>query len=110
MGVGLEAMGVGGMIWESVSKCEIDVRKNLLGNVVLSGGSTMFPGFSNRLLKDLKSYAPTAAQPSIRVVQSKDQKNAVWTGASVFASLKSMQEEQWMTVDEYDEYGVGYIH
>jgi actin-related protein len=108
--VGLESLGVGGLVWESVSKCDIDLRKNLLGNVVLSGGSTMFPGFSQRLTKDLKSYAPTAAHANIRVVQSKDQKNAVWSGAQVFASLRSMQEDQWMTVDEYDEYGVGFIH
>lgn len=108
--VGLESMGVAGLVWESISRCDIDVRKTLLSNVVLSGGSTMFPGFSERLTKELRGYAPTASQANIRVVQSKDQKYAVWSGAQVFASLRSMQEEQWMTIEDYDEYGVSFIH
>merc|ERR1711971_1040657 len=68
--VGLEAMGVAGLVWESISKCDIDARKALLSNVVLSGGSTTFPGFQKRLTKELQHYAPTASQSSIRVVSS----------------------------------------
>merc|ERR1712217_730662 len=108
--VGMESMGVAGLVWESISKCDIDARKALLSNVVLSGGSTMFPGFTERLSKDLQSYAPTASKANIRVVSSKDQKFAVWSGAQVFASLRSMQEDQWMTIEDYDEYGVSFIH
>jgi len=108
--VGLESVGVAGLVWESVSKCEIDLRKNLLTNVVLSGGSTMFKGFRDRLSKELRNYAPTAVQANIRVVPSKDQIFAVWSGAQVSASLRSMQEEQWMTCDDFDEYGASFIH
>jgi len=108
--VGLESMGVAGLVWESISKCAIDTRKTLLSNVVLSGGSTMFPGFTERLGKDLRSYAPTASQANIKVVHSKEARHAVWTGAQVFASLRNMQEEQWMTLEDYDEYGVNFIH
>lgn len=108
--VGLETIGVAGTVWESVTKCDIDVRKQLLSNIVLSGGSTMFEGFAARLLRELKGLAPPASQATIRVVQSKDQKNAVWLGAQVFATLRSMQEEQWMSIDDYDEYGASFIH
>lgn len=109
--VGLESVGCGGMVWDSISRCDIDVRKTLLSNVVLSGGSTMFPGFRERLSRELRNYAPTATQANIRVVQSKeDQKNAVWCGGQVFASLRSMQEDQWMTVEDYDEFGAHFIH
>lgn len=110
--IGLESMGVAGLVWESISKCDIDVRKTLLSNVVLSGGSTMFPGFESRLTRDLKSYAPSATQANVRIVQPKDQdqKFAVWSGAQVFASLRSMQEEQWMSIEDYDEYGAHFIH
>jgi len=108
--VGLESLGIGGLVWESISRCDIDVRKTLLSNVVLSGGSTMFPGFSERLTRELKGYAPTASQANIRVVSGKDQANAVWTGGQVFATLRSMQEEQWMTYEDYDEYGANFIH
>merc|ERR1719199_410014 len=108
--VGLESLGIGGIVWESISRCEIDVRRTLLSNVVLSGGSTMFPGFADRLTRELRGFAPTATQANIRVVQSKDQKHAVWCGAQVFATLRSMQEEQWMTFEDYDEYGANFIH
>lgn len=108
--VGLESLGIGGLVWESISRCDIDVRKTLLSNVVLSGGSTMFPGFSERLTRELKGYAPTASQANIRIVSGKESKNAVWTGGQVFATLRSMQEEQWMTYEDYDEYGANFIH
>jgi len=108
--VGSESLGVAGLVWESISRCDIDVRKTLLSNVILSGGSTMFPGYTERLTRELRSYAPTASQASIRVVQSKDHKYAVWCGAQVFASLRDMQEDQWMTFEDYDEYGASFIH
>jgi len=108
--MGLESMGVGGLVWDSISRCDLDLRKTLLSNVVLSGGSTMFPGFSERLAKELKSFAPMAAQADIRVLKSKDQTNAVWSGGQVFASLRSIQEETWMTYEDYEEYGASLMH
>jgi actin-related protein len=108
--VGLESLGVGGLVYQSIERCEIDVRKTLLSNVILSGGSTMFPGFAERLTKELKYSAPTASQANIRVVQSKDQKHAVYAGAQVFSTLRSMQEDQWMNIEDYDEYGANFIH
>ncbi|CAE7662657.1 ACTI, partial [Symbiodinium microadriaticum] len=105
-----ECFGVSGMVWDSISRCELDVRKNLLSNVVLSGGCTMFPGFSERLSKELRALAPVAAQCDIRVLKSRDQISAVWTGGQVFASLREMQEELWMSIDDYDEYGASLMH
>lgn len=108
--VGLESTGIGGLVWDSISRCDMDLRKSLLSNVVLSGGSTMFPGFSERLTRELKSNAPLAAQADIRVLKSKDQTSAVWSGGQVFASLRSIQEETWMTIEDYEEYGASLMH
>jgi len=112
--VGIEAescAGVASMVWDSVSRCEIDLRRNLLSNVVLSGGSTMFPGFQERLHKELRLYAPTASQAGIRVVPSGGHQNyAVWIGAQVFASLKEMQQDQWITLEDWYEYGYEHLH
>lgn len=108
--VGVESLGLGGLVWDSISRCDIDLRKTLCSNVVLSGGSTMFPGFEQRLQHELRGHAPTAVQANIRVVPPKDRKYGVWTGAQVFAALRSMQEDQWMTIDDYDEYGASFIH
>mmetsp|Transcript_58162 Transcript_58162/g.138448 ORF Transcript_58162/g.138448 Transcript_58162/m.138448 type:complete len:393 (+) Transcript_58162:55-1233(+) len=110
--VGLESAGVAGLIWDSIQRCEIDLRKTLLSNVVLSGGSTMFPKFTERITKELRAYAPSAAHQNVRVVHSKHmpQKYVVWSGAQVFANLRSLQEDQWMNFEDYDEYGPSFIH
>mmetsp|Transcript_46677 Transcript_46677/g.108783 ORF Transcript_46677/g.108783 Transcript_46677/m.108783 type:complete len:402 (-) Transcript_46677:128-1333(-) len=109
--VGLESAGVAGLIWDSVQRCEIDLRKKLLATVVLSGGSTMFPHFTERLTKELKNYVPPAAHQDVRVVHSKNQlKYSVWTGAQVLAGLRNLQEDQWMFYDDYNEHGAEYIH
>lgn len=108
--VGLETSGVAEIVWNSISRCEIDIRRTLLSSIVLSGGSTMFPGFPERLRNEIKNYAPTATQANIKVVSSTNRQNAVWSGAQVFASLRSMQEDMWMTTYDFDEYGKSFIH
>ena len=40
----MESCGIHELVYKSVMKSDIDIRKDLLNNVVLSGGSTMFPG------------------------------------------------------------------
>jgi len=109
-GLDPENMGVASMVWDTVSKCEMDTRRTLLSNIVIAGGSTMFPGFSDRLTKELKAVAPSGIQTGIRVVQGKNAVNTVWIGGQIFASLRAMQEDQWVTIEDYDERGVGYIH
>lgn len=109
-GLETENMGVAAMVWDTVAKCELDTRRTLLSNIVIAGGSTMFPGFSERLSTEIKAYAPSGIQTGVRVVQGKNPQNSVWVGGQIFASLRAMQEDQWVTIEDYDERGVGYIH
>lgn len=37
-----------------ILKCPIDTRRGLYKNIVLSGGSTMFKRFGDKLQRDLK--------------------------------------------------------
>lgn len=41
---GMEISGVSELVYRSVMKSDIDIRKDLFSNTVMSGGSTMFPG------------------------------------------------------------------
>ena len=41
---GMEAKGVHEACYNSIQKCDIDIKRDLYSNLVLSGGSTMFPG------------------------------------------------------------------
>ena len=53
------------MTYQSIMKCDLDVRKDLYSNIVLSGGSTMFPGTPERLNKELTSLAPEGTKLNV---------------------------------------------
>src|SRR5690348_15259724 len=88
------------MTFNSIMKCDLDIRKDLYGNVVLSGGSTMFPGLADRLQKEMMGLAPSAVK--IKVVAPPERKYSVWIGGSILASLPTFSQN-WLTRDEYND-------
>jgi actin-related protein len=104
--LGLDIPGVHELLYTTVQKCDIDVRRELLTNVVLSGGTTMFAGMSARLTKELERMCPASVTP--RVVAPAERKYSVWIGGSILASLSTFQA-QWVQKKEYDENGPGIV-
>ncbi|KAM3361153.1 hypothetical protein P3S68_016007 [Capsicum galapagoense] len=51
--VGKEATGIHEMTYNSNMRCDVDIRKGLFASIVLSGGSTMFPGMAEHMSKDI---------------------------------------------------------
>ena len=49
--LGMEAVGIHETSYNSIMKCDIDIRKDLFANTVLSGGTTMYPGIADRMQK-----------------------------------------------------------
>nr|XP_029117782.1 actin-85C [Elaeis guineensis] len=47
--IGMETPGIHETTYNSIMKCGVDIRKDLYANIVLSGGSTMFPGIADRM-------------------------------------------------------------
>merc|ERR1719427_1090831 len=43
------ASGIHETTYNSIMKCDVDIRKDLYANTVLSGGTTMFPGIADRM-------------------------------------------------------------
>ncbi|XP_074850090.1 actin-like protein 7A [Carettochelys insculpta] len=89
-----------------LSKCDVDLKKKLMGNILLCGGCTMLMGFPDRFQKELTKMYPnddpiTAASP--------DRCSAVWTGGSILASLKAFQQ-LWVYRREYEEQGPFFIY
>ena len=56
--LGLDSAGIHEMTYNSIMKCDDDIREDLWTNIFLSGGSTMFPGFAERMQKELVALAP----------------------------------------------------
>ena len=48
--------------YNSIFKCDLGIRRDLYGNVVLSGGTTMFPGIADRMQKELTALAPSSVK------------------------------------------------
>lgn len=79
--------GVHHMLYKSIMKTNIDVRKDLYANIVLSGGSTLFPGFVERLEQELRELVPRTVK--LNIIAKPARKYFTWIGGSVMASLTS---------------------
>merc|ERR1712053_28304 len=90
-----------------IQKCDVDIRRDLYTNTVLSGGSTMFNKIDTRLQKEMTALAPSAIK--VKIVAPPERKYSVWIGGSILSSLSTFQE-MWITKDEYDESGPGIVH
>ncbi|KAL6200173.1 hypothetical protein ACLB2K_029955 [Fragaria x ananassa] len=105
--IGMEAAGIHETTYNSIMKCDVDIRKDLYGNIVLSGGSTMFPGIADRMSKEITALAPSSMK--IKVVAPPERKYSVWIGGSILASLSTFQQ-MWIAKAEYDESGPSIVH
>ncbi|XP_074654850.1 actin, cytoplasmic 1-like [Tubulanus polymorphus] len=105
--LGMESCGIHEKIYESIRKCDIDIRKELYDAVVMSGGSTMFPGIGERMQKELSALAPNSMK--IKVITPPERKYSVWIGGSILASLSTFQR-MWISSQEYDECGPSIVH
>ena len=95
------------LAWTSVHSSDVDVRRDLLKNVILSGGTTMYEGLSDRIRSEISQLAPPGSE--IRVVATPDRKFSVWKGASTLASLSTFGAS-WISKEEYEEHGAMIVH
>merc|ERR1712070_160881 len=93
--LGMETPGIHETTYNSIMKCDVDIRKDLYANVVLSGGTTMYSGIAGRMSKEI------TAPP--------ERKYSVWIGGSILSSLSTFQQ-MWISKQEYDESGPSIVH
>jgi actin len=105
--VGRDEQGIQGMMHQSINKCDIDLRRDLYSNIVLSGGTTMLPNLPERLHAELLRLAPNDTK--IKISAPADRKYSVWAGGSILASLNTFAE-MYMTRQEYSEMGPTLVH
>jgi len=105
--IGMENDGIHQLTYQSIMKCDVDIRKDLYGNIVMSGGTTMFPFIEQRLRKEIEALAPPSM--TIKIVAPPERKYSVWIGGSILSSLSTF-EEMWVQKEEYDESGPSIVH
>ena len=105
--IGKEFVGIHKMTYDSIQKCDVDIRKDLWKNTVLAGGSTMFKNMQLRFKNELTGLASSTTK--INVVAPPDRKNSAWIGGSILSALTTFQE-MWITKSEFDAAGPGIVH
>jgi actin-related protein len=105
--MGKEMDGIHTSTYNTIMRCDVDIRRELYSNVVLSGGTTMFPGIGERMTKELQALAPSTMK--IKVVAPPERKYSVWMGGSILSSLSTFQS-MWISKSEYDESGPSIVH
>ena len=99
--------GIAKTLVDSLSGRDVDIREDLYANIVLSGGTSMFPGLPERLEKEVARLAPSWA--TVKVVAPPERKYAVWIGGSILACLPTFPK-MVITHEEYNEAGPGIVH
>jgi actin len=104
---GSESPGVHELVHQAINKSDRDSRWSFYNNIVLSGGTTILPGFADRLTKELTALAPPSMK--VKIVAPPERKFSAWIGGSILASLATFQS-RWISIEEYDEYGPMIVH
>merc|ERR1711934_515352 len=105
--LGMEACGIHETTYNSIMKCDVDIRKDLYANTVMSGGTTMYPGIADRMQKEITALAPSTIK--IKIIAPPERKYSVWIGGSILSSLSTFQQ-MWISKEEYDESGASIVH
>ncbi|CAL4172053.1 unnamed protein product [Meganyctiphanes norvegica] len=105
--LGMESTGIHESMYNCIMKCDVDIRKDLYANIVLSGGTTMYPGIADRMQKEITALAPSSVK--IKIIAPPERKYSVWIGGSILSSLSTFQT-MWITREEYEESGPGIVH
>ena len=100
--LGMRTAGIHELCYDSIWKCDEDIRKHLYRNIVLCGGNTMFPGFSDRMLKEITCLAPPTMM--VKVNAGPERKYSTWIGGSILASVSAFSQ-MVITKQDYDECG-----
>lgn len=113
--VDVESAGLSDMVFNMINDADMDLRRAFYGSVVLSGGSTMYPGLPSRLEHDLKQrYLKEIAhgdpkqlkKMTIAVQDPPQRKHLVFAGASYIAQIMKDRQQFWISKEEYEEHGI----
>jgi len=109
-----EQKGVSDMLFGMIQEADMDLRASFYKHIVLSGGSTMFPGLPSRLEKDmrdlylhkiLKGDEKALQRFKLRIEDPPRRKHMVFLGGSVLADIMKDREDFWISKAEWKEQG-----
>lgn len=114
--VDIEKEGIAQMLFNAIQGADIDVRPELYKHIVLSGGSTMYPGLPSRMTREMKQlYFQNVVKGDvdqfkkfkIKIEDPPRRKHMVFLGGAVLADIMKNNPNFWITKAQYDEQGIG---
>lgn len=85
------------MVVDAIVRTDLDLRKSLYANIVLSGGTTLTKGFGDRLLHEIRKIA--VKDMRIKIFAPPERKYTTWIGGSILAGLSTFRKVSEYTVD-----------
>jgi actin-related protein len=106
---GIDFKGTPALITETVNGCDVDVKKELYSNVLLSGGNVLYGSLIEDLLSKIGEHSPANVKvKSVSVCSPGERKHLSWIGGSIVTSLSSFQS-YWVGNQEWKETGSGIL-
>jgi len=116
--VDVEQPGVAEMLFQTIQAAAVDIRTELYKHIVLSGGSSMYPGLPSRLEKEMKQLYLTRvlggdgsrlSKFKIRIEDPPRRKHMVFLGGAVLADIMKSRQEFWLSAQEWQESGAAAV-
>ena len=116
--INVEGQGIAELVFSAIQAAEMDMRPDLYRHIVLSGGSTMYPGLPSRLEREikqlylervLKGETDRLSKFKIRIEDPPRRKDMVFIGGAVLADVMKDREDFWMSKKEYEEKGLSVL-
>lgn len=116
--INVEGQGIAELVFSTIQAADIDMRSELYKHIILSGGSTMYPGLPSRLEREikqlylervLKNDTTKLAKFKIRIEDPPRRKDMVFTGGAVLAEVMKDKDEFWISRQEYEEKGLSIL-
>ncbi|XP_078497463.1 beta-actin-like protein 2 [Lissotriton helveticus] len=105
--LGNDSPGLHLLAMNSIQKVPVEFRTEVLAHIAFAGGSSMFPGFPERIRYELMKMS--TQDYHYRFLASPERKTAVWAGGSIIASLSTFKP-MLMTMKDYKEYGAFHVY
>jgi len=116
--INVEGQGIAELVFSAIQSGEMDMRADLYKHIVLSGGSTMYPGLPSRLEREIKQLylervlkgdTDRLSKFKIRIEDPPRRKDMVFIGGAVLADVMKDRDDFWMSKAEYDEKGLSIL-
>ncbi|QKX62251.1 uncharacterized protein TRUGW13939_09410 [Talaromyces rugulosus] len=113
--VDVDQPGLAELLFNTIQGTDLDVRSSLYKAIVLSGGSSMYPGLPSRLEKEIKQLWLTKVlhgdperlnKFKVRIEDPPRRRHMVFLGGAVLANLIADKEDMWVTKAEWEEQGI----